>query len=56
MIKKKREEDFISLKQRALTVAQYEVQFTKLAEYAPDMVNLEAKRKRHFQQGLNIDI
>ena len=39
-----------------MAVAQYEVAFTKLAKYAPDMVNTEAKRKRWFWLGLNVQI
>ena len=46
--REKREEEFIYLKQGIMAVAQYEVAFTKLAKYAPDMVNTEAKRKRRF--------
>ena len=37
-------------------MSQYEVQFTKLSRYAPDMVNTEEKRKKRFLQGLNADI
>ena len=39
-----------------MIVAQYEMQFTKLSKYAPEMVNTEAKRNRRFQQGLNVEI
>ena len=56
VVQEKREEEFIGLRQRTLTVAQYEVQFTRLSKYAPDMVNTEAKRRRRFLQGLNIGI
>ena len=37
-------------------MARYEVQFTKLSKYAPDMKNTEEKRKRRFLQGLNLEI
>ena len=32
------------------------MQFTKLSKYAPEMVNTDTKRKRHFLQGLNVKI
>ena len=44
------------MKQKNLTVDQYEILFTKLSKYAPDMVNTEEKRIRRFLQGLNIEI
>ena len=52
----RKDEEFIGLRQGTLTVAQYEVQFTKLSKYAPEMVNTEEKRKRRFLQGLNIEL
>ena len=56
VVREKKEEEFIGLKQKTLTVTQYEIQFTKLSKYAPDMVNTEEKRRRRFLQGLNIEI
>ena len=56
VVRDKRGEEFIGLKQRALTVAQYEIQFTKLSKYAPEMINTEEKRKRRFLQGLNVEL
>ena len=56
VVKEKREEEFVYLKQRSLTVAQYEMQFTKLSKYAPKMVNTDTNRKRCFLQGLNVEI
>ena len=44
------------LKQRAMTVTQYELQFIWLSKYAPEMVNTESKRRRRFLQGLNVEI
>ena len=32
------------------------MQFAKLAKYAPEAVNTEAKRKKHFLKGLNVKI
>ena len=56
VIKENREEEFMSLKQKSMTVAQYELQFTRLSKYAPEMVNTEVKRRRRFLQGLNVEI
>ena len=42
-VRDKKEQEFLYLKQRGLTVAEYEAQFTKLAQYASDMVNMEEK-------------
>ena len=55
-MRERKEEEFIGLKQRTLTVAQYEIQFSKLSKYASNMVNTEEKRRRRFLQGLNIEI
>ena len=54
VVRERKEEEFISLKQRALTVAEYETQFTKLSKYAPEMVSTDEKRRRRFLQGLNV--
>ena len=56
VVRERNEEEFIALRQRTLTVAQYEVQFTKLSNYAPDMVSTDEKRRRRFLQGLNLGI
>ena len=56
VVRERKEEEYIGLKQKTLTVSQYEVQFTKLLRYAPDIVNTEEKRKKRFLQGLNIEI
>ena len=44
----KREEEFVYLKQRTMSVMEYEEKFTRLSKYAPEMVNTEAKRRRRF--------
>ena len=44
----KREEEFINLKQRVMTVVEYEMAFSKLSKYTPDMVNTEVKRRKRF--------
>ena len=39
-----------------MTVAQYETLFTKLSKYTPELVATDAKRRRRFLQGLNLEI
>ena len=39
-----------------MSVAEYEVQFTKLSKFAPELVMTERKRVRRFVQGLNVEI
>ncbi|XP_027122132.1 uncharacterized protein [Coffea arabica] len=56
MVQEKREDDFIRLRQGALSVAEYETQFTKLSRFAPDLVSTEQKRILRFVQGLNVEI
>nr|XP_027071972.1 uncharacterized protein LOC113696787 [Coffea arabica] len=51
-----REDDFIKCKQGAMSVAEYEVQFTKLSRFAPELVTTEQRRVRRFVQGLNVEI
>ena len=55
LVRERNEEEFIELRQKTLTVAQYEIQFMKLSKYAPDMVNTEEKMKHRFLQGLNLE-
>ena len=56
VLREKREEEFVYLKQRTMSVMEYEEKFTRLSKYAPEMVNTEAKRRRRFQQGLTVEI
>nr|XP_027098980.1 uncharacterized protein LOC113718264 [Coffea arabica] len=56
LIQEKREDDFIKCRQGAMSVAEYEVQFTKLSRYAPELVATEQRRVRRFVQGLNVEI
>ena len=44
---------FMNLKQRNLTVAEYEKEFSHLNKYAPEPVLTEAFRCRQFEDGLN---
>jgi len=46
---------FVQLEQKELTVAQYEVKFSKLSRYAPRLVEDREKAKR-FLKGLRTDI
>ena len=48
VVRDRKEQEFINLRQRTLTVSEYEVQFTKLSKYALDMVNTEEKRMKRF--------
>ncbi|XP_027120553.2 uncharacterized protein [Coffea arabica] len=56
LIQEKREDDFIKCKQGAMSVAEYEVQFTKLSRFAPELVVTEQRRVRRFVQGLNVEL
>ncbi|XP_027156451.1 uncharacterized protein LOC113758447 [Coffea eugenioides] len=39
-----------------MSVAEYEVQFTKLSRFAPELIATEQRRVRRFVQGLNVEI
>ena len=56
IVQEKREDDFIKLRQRTLSVAEYETQFTKLSKFAPELIATEQRRVRRFVQGLNVEI
>ncbi|XP_074376945.1 uncharacterized protein LOC141718456 [Apium graveolens] len=43
---------FLNLRQEDMTVAEYEVNFSKLARFAPEYVNTEEKKAKRFQQEL----
>ncbi|KAL5840453.1 hypothetical protein ACOSQ4_013061 [Xanthoceras sorbifolium] len=45
--------EFTNLKQRQMTVTEYEREFVKLSKYARDMVVTEADKCRRFEDGLN---
>jgi hypothetical protein len=47
-----RKEEFLALKQGALSVSEYKDKFLQLSRYAPEDVNTDAKRKYHFLRGL----
>ena len=56
MVREKREDEFIRLQQGTSSVAEYEIQFTKLSKFFPELVPTEQKRVRRFAQGLNLEI
>ena len=47
---------FLNLKQRSLSVAKYEKEFSHLSKYAPELVLTEAFRCRQFEDGLHDSI
>ena len=51
-----KQREFLNLKQRTMTVAEYEVRFTQLSHYAPMMVATKRDRCRRFEEGLNYEI
>ncbi|XP_038887045.1 uncharacterized protein LOC120077214 [Benincasa hispida] len=44
--------EFMNLKQRTMTVEEYEEKFDKLSCFSPNLVSTEAKRVERFVQGL----
>jgi hypothetical protein len=49
-IKKK---EFLSLKQRSMSVSEYHDRFIQLSGYAPDEVAEDERKQEHFIEGLN---
>jgi hypothetical protein len=47
-----RKEEFLPLKQGPLSVSEYRDKFLQLSCYAPEDVNIDAKRQYHFLRGL----
>ena len=47
---------YLNLKQRSLSVAEYEKEFSHLSKYAPELVLTEAFRCRQFEDGLHDSI
>ncbi|KAL5801307.1 hypothetical protein ACOSQ3_032939 [Xanthoceras sorbifolium] len=45
--------EFVNLKQRQMTVTEYEREFIKLSKYASEMVTTKENRCRKFEDGLN---
>ena len=48
--------EFLNLRQKSMTVVEYEVRFTQLSHYAPMMVSTERDRCRRLEDGLHYDI
>ena len=56
MYRKSKWKQFLNLKQRNLSVAEYEKEFNRLSKYAPELVLTEAFRCRQFEDGLHDSI
>ena len=56
MYKETKWKHFLTLKQRNLSVAEYEKEFSHLSKYTPESVLTEAFRCRQFEDGLNESI
>ena len=53
MYKETKWKQFLNLKQRNLSVAEYEKEFSHLSKYAPELVLTETFRCGQFEDGLN---
>ena len=51
MYRESKWKQFLNLKQRNLSVAEYEKEFNHLSRYAPELVLTEAFRCRQFEDG-----
>jgi hypothetical protein len=47
-----KKEEFLALKQGSSSVSEYRDRFLQLSHYAPEDVNIDAKRQYHFLRGL----
>ncbi|KAJ3707180.1 hypothetical protein LUZ61_010885 [Rhynchospora tenuis] len=47
---------FVTLKQMGRTVAEYNIQFLSLSQYAPDIVDNAHRQRRQYLDGLDLDI
>ena len=56
MYKETKWKQFLNLKQRNLSMAKYEKEFSHLSKYAPESVLTEAFLCRKFEDGLNESI
>ena len=56
MYKETKWKQFLNLKQRNLSVAEFEKEFSHLSKYAPKSILTEAFRSRQFEDGLNESI
>ncbi|XP_052209183.1 uncharacterized protein LOC127812703 [Diospyros lotus] len=53
---RKKEAEFLMLKQGSLTLIEYERKFDELSRFTPALVDTEQKRARRFEQGLRDDL
>ena len=56
MYKETKWKRFLNMKQRNLSVAEYEKEFSHLSKYTPESVLTKAFRCRKFEDGLNKSI
>ena len=56
VIRDRKNLEFIILIQGGMSVSEYEVRFTALSRFAPEMVREEERRCRRFEGGLNLSI
>ena len=56
MYRESKWKQFLNLKQRNLSVDEYEKEFSHLSKYAPELVLIEAFRCRQFEDGLHDSI
>ena len=56
MYRESKLKQFLNLKQRNLSVAEYEKEFNHLSKYAPELVLTEAFRCTQFEDGLHDSI
>lgn len=53
-VQRQKASEFANLKQRSMTVAEYEAKFTKLARYAPRLVVTDEEKAKWFEEGLSL--
>ena len=54
--REEKEMEFISLKQRNLSLVEYERKFDKLSRYAPHLMDTEERKARRFEKGLRPEL
>jgi hypothetical protein len=52
-VMRKKRQEFMELKQGGMSMHNYSKQFNHLAQYAPDQVNIDDKKKDRFMIGLH---
>lgn len=53
-VQKQKASEFANLKQRSMTVAEYEAKFTILARHAPRLVVTDEEKAKWFEEGLSL--